>query len=826
MKRQRKLENWELIPSDSDVRPGEVRKYIFENAYTHGDKYSVQFPLEVQEALIQTGVIKSSLLEDGDSRYCNWVQEKDWIYRCHFSVEDIDREQYLIFKGIDTVADIFLNGIYLGKSESAYLEYRFETAGILRFQNTIEVYIHSPEKMLKLYEKDMPKEWIGEVEPLMMFRKGRDYGARFGFMPVGLFDDVILEEVDETALEYVDYRIYWNTDQTKARLCFKVKLIGKKGKDIRVKIRVDEEVTERLWEKEICGWKTEIEECEIAITNPLLWWPKNYGGQPLYKINVTLYEKNIIRDEFLQHTGLRFVRMIDSMRFEVNGKEVRLWGAGITPICGISHGYYEGYARDMLDKLEKCNMNAVRIWGPGKANPDTFYDELDRRGILAWQDFPTGTWQMPDNEQYKALYKKEAEWMVQRLKHHPSIILWCGGNEHIYMCELDGKKGRRGFEMLYEGYREVCHRLDPDRYYHISCPYEGKYANDPSFGDSHGSRAYCAYTPGEDYGVFFSEDIRVFPPQYKSAVRFMKEDIWEEGYVDYKPFGKEFAMPEGWKKHFSNNGHLKLGPIRKFYDAENAEELIYKYAAAAAWDLYRIGANARTGNPEYKQLEKRKRTGHLFWKFNDTWPRFYCAFYDYYQECTLPYYTVKRVFSPFLLHIDVKDHLYLWGVNDTAEDISGDIKIKVFHILQNQVINEITFPAAYAAGHSSAICIDELGPINWNCIIYAEFTNVNEKVSAEAFVTDENMLAFPEAKLEITLNGDIITVSTDFYARCVELKGISNEGDEFGWYFSDNYFDLFPFERKEIKVESRHSGGKIEGKAHYSKKSSQVLWGI
>lgn len=92
----------------------------------------------------------------------------------------------------------------------------------------------------------------------------------------------------------------------------------------------------------------------------------------------------------------------------------------------------------------------------------------------------------------------------------------------------------------------------------------------------------------------------------------MKEDIWEEGYVDYKPFGKEFAMPEGWKKHFSNNGHLKLGPIRKFYDAENAEELIYKYAAAAAWDLYRIGANARTGNPEYKQLEKENVRGIYF----------------------------------------------------------------------------------------------------------------------------------------------------------------------------------------------------------------------
>lgn len=141
----------------------------------------------------------------------------------------------------------------------------------------------------------------------------------------------------------------------------------------------------------------------------------------------------------------------------------------------------------------------------------------------------------------------------------------------------------------------------------------------------------------------------------------MKEDIWEEGYIDTKPYGTEYAMPKGWERHFSNNGHWKLGPVREFYDARTPQELIYKYAAAAAQDLYRIGANARTGNPEWAQAEKRKRTGHLFWKFNDTWPRYYCSFYDYYQECTLPYYTVKRVFKPLFLHLAVKDHPYLWG---------------------------------------------------------------------------------------------------------------------------------------------------------------------
>ena len=76
----------------------------------------------------------------------------------------------------------------------------------------------------------------------------------------------------------------------------------------------------------------------------------------------------------------------------------------------------------------------------------------------------------------------------------------------------------------------------------------------------------------------------------------MKEDIWEEGYIDTKPYGTEYAMPKGWERHFSNNGHWKLGPVREFYDARTPQELIYKYAAAAAQDLYRIGAR-KDGKP-------------------------------------------------------------------------------------------------------------------------------------------------------------------------------------------------------------------------------------
>lgn len=825
MKRIIKLENWTLVQAAEPGRPGQIQKNTIDKSFQKGEVYEIKGPAEVQEALILAGVISGSVLEDGDSRYCGWIQKRDWIYRCDFEAEET-REATLVFEGIDTVGDIFLNGEWLGSCESAYLEYRFETEGKLRRHNQLDVYIHSPEKMLQIYRDEMPSKWKGEVEPQQMLHKGRDYGARFGFMPLGIYGDVALEYADTASITSLDYRMHWNVDCTQVRIAFcaqitPVKCSGMRP-DLELRIQMREEGG-RSWEKVVRVPDSGMAQEELVIENPRLWWPQNYGGQPLYQVKAGLWSQERLLDLKEEMTGLRKICLIGDMRFEVNGREIRLWGAGITPICGISHRYFEAYALNMLDKLEKCNMNAVRIWGPGKANPSAFYEELDRRGILAWQDFPTGTWQMPDDEKYQRLYRQEAKQMVERLKHHPCILLWCGGNEHIYMCELDGKKGRIGFEMIQEGFREICQRLDPDRHYHVSSPSEGKYANDPSYGDSHGSRAYCAYIPGEDYGTFFSEDIRVFPPQYKSAVRFMKEDIWEEGYVDMKPYGTEYAMPKGWEKHFSNNGHWKLGPIREFYDARTPQELIYKYAAAAAQDLYRIGANARTGNPEWAQMEKRSRTGHLFWKFNDTWPRYYCAFFDYYQECTLPYYTVKRVFAPLFLHFAVRDHLYLWGVNDTASDVKGEITVRVFHMLENRVNCEISFPAAYRSGEARALCLDELGPVNWNCVLWAEFRgDAGEYARAQAFVTQENMLAFPQAELTISWKDEMLEISADSFARCVELSGVSEDGDEFGWYFEDNYFDLLPYEKKRIRVESGHREGTIRAKAHYSDKISEI----
>jgi hypothetical protein len=776
---------------------------------------------EVQEALIDLKRVPDTILEDGDSRYLSWVNDTDWLYRCRFDFDRDNKTKASInFKGIDTVADIFLNGEYIGQNQSMYLNFSFRAEKLFSKDNTLLVYFHSHKKMLKLYEASMPEAWKGNVTPENMHRKSRDYGALHGYHPIGLFNDVLLECVDKTAIVNTDINTDFDVDLT----CAAVRLSAE-GESYNgiVEVRFTIEEEEGAFQEAVIikaqqteqGWKADG---VIRIQNPRLWWPRNYGDQPMYLVKYEVYADGELCDYLVKMTGLRHVRMVGSMRFEVNGVEIKWWGSGITPMYGLTNRYNHEDALDMLEKIVDCNMNGLRIWGPGRSYPEELYYEFDKRGIMIWQDFPTGTWQLPDSEEYKKIFAGEAVYMIKRLKAHPCIMLWCGGNEHIYMCELYDWKGRIGFELLWYGYRDICAKLDPQRYYHVSSPYEGRYTNDPSFGDSHGSRAYTAYTPGEDYGVFFSEDIRVFPPQYKSAVRFMKEDIWEENYADTKPFGKEFAMPEGWKNHFSNNGHLKLGKIEQYYSATKPQELIYKYAMAAAKDLYEIGAHARTGNPVHRAAEQRQCTGHMFWKFNDPWPRFYCSFYDYYRECTLPYYYVKRVFSPFMIHFEVGDRVHLWGVNDTREDRLGFLTIRIFDIQENITKKEIIVPAAVKAGRSVVLTdLDEFGPIRWESVLYAQFTDLSGNIQAKAhgYVTIENMIRYPDAKLTLKQEEDSLVITADRFARCVELSGEEN-GDEFGWYFEDNYFDLLPFETKKVKVSGRHDSGIVSAKAHYS----------
>jgi hypothetical protein len=217
---------------------------------------------------------------------------------------------------------------------------------------------------------------------------------------------------------------------------------------------------------------------------------------------------------------------------------------------------------------------------------------------------------------------------------------------------------------------------------------------------------------------------------------------------------------------------------------------------------------------------------HLIWKLFDTWPLIYSAIIDYYLEPFIPYYEAKRSYDPIMCCFDIRDSITLWLVNDSAEDSSGTIEYGIFTPKTNTFLKKKKISASMISGVSGEIAgLDEFGAFRTENILYARYIDKKHGIDYLNidYVDIDRRLNFPEAKLTLAIEGDVLSVTTDQFARCVELEG-NDKGDEFGFYFEDNYFDLLPGITKKIRINGRHTSGNITAKAHYSPHKTTIKW--
>ena len=650
------------------------------------------------------------------------------------------------------------------------------------------------------------------------------------FTPIGVYDDISLVITDTCEIEYSDINIRLNEDLSSADLMIRLETGGITG-DVIPEFRLLDPHNREVYKEAgnprewlaLPDNKSEYS-FKAAINSPLLWWPKNYGGQPLYTLEMILRSSDG-KTEYDRETktiGFRKVENVGDMKFRVNGKIVKLWGSCITPMWGVSHRWQRERGYKLLDYAEKGNMNVMRLWGPSQPYHGEFYEQCSRLGILIWQEFHTWGTHMPDLEEYRDSVLKEARGMIRRLKHHSCIFMWCGGNEQIYMADLfdSTAKERFGHDIIYYDLKNLTASLDPYRYYHISSPSMGQYANEAIFGDNHGSRASGSFLPGEAHSHFFSEDIRTSIPELKSLVRFIKPgDLWPKGYKDTRPYGITKPLPDTWMNRTINRMEHKTGPYELFYDATDPESLVYKINAAASYDNRLIINRLRQGKPFYNSMASRSCNGYLIWKLDTAWPQIYCALIDYYLEPGQTYYATRRAYAPLHVSIDLQDHVYVWGTNDTIMNFTGTLCIEIFDLESETLTHRITYPAGITAGDSVIIKnLDDIGQFKTTSVLHAVLIDPSGSFADEDFqyIYPERRLVFPEAKINLEKTDDkSFRISTDRFARCVELSG-DCDGNAFGWHFEDNYFDLMPGQIRTIKWYGEHIRGSIYAKAHYS----------
>lgn len=794
------------------------------------------FPMQVQDVLLEKGLLPQEVLV-GWCDEAKWISEYDWVYHCTFVGDAQSPFIKLRMMGVDTIADVYLNGELIASHDDFFLPCEVDVTGKVRKNNDLVVHFHNIEgEMPKYYYNP---DWEGLVDHWKVLRKpghdrvqdipnGSNYqGAHPFFTPIGLYDDVLIEYIDKASI--TGHHI--TTDLSKSY----------DNGFVNVQIKVDQlNAADRLTavaevyndDGALCASACAAivngsAKMTLGITRPSLWYPRGFGTQPLYHLSVALKEENgATADELFKTIGFKDVQMVGDMNFVINRKKVRLWGGSMDPFQGYTHVWQPDRVDRLFLLVENAHMNTLRCWGEGIPYKDEFYEECDRRGILVWQEFFLGWNAYPDTDQFRDYIRRESIYLIKRLRHHVSLLMWCGGNETRMGAEYtDRTRPFYGEVLQTQDLPALVNELDPGRYYHESSPSRGRWANDPLEGDYHTYDCIWQY-PDSEYPNFVSEHIRTSPPVMHSLKAIVKEkDFWPEGYTGMQTYNDRFPLPNGWMERVNWNSFmdLKTGPIGEFYDANTPEELLYKFAAAYGQEMRDGLERVRMGSKEGGLNRVHRSRGHFSCKLNDTWPKCYCAVIDYFGEGYIPYYATLRAQEPILLCFDNHDSINLWLVNDSAEDIEGTVTFALFDPIRNIFTNDISFPVRMPQGEGDIIHnLDYLHFFRKYNLLYARFVSSNGKTYFTVDTVDiERHQRFPDAKLNVTLEGDELVITTDLYAHCISITAQEN-GDEFGWLFTDNYFDLLPGDVKRVRILGRHSKGTIRLKAHYATEAVYV----
>jgi hypothetical protein len=461
----------------------------------------------------------------------------------------------------------------------------------------------------------------------------------------------------------------------------------------------------------------------------------------------------------------------------------------------MTHCWRHDRATRLLDLAERGNMNVLRVWGGGHLPPREFYDECDRRGILVWQDFMFGYGMHPsEDEDFAAECRAEVEDVVRRLRNHPSILLWCGGNEnHMGWDFAFAGEPETGSNLFDEIMPEVCARHDPTRLFHKSSPYGGPVPNWPLEGDWH-DYSTLNFLPEASVPLFATEIGRVSPPLLRSMRRFIgEEELWPDGFDPAIRKPGQPPWPEMWQYRSVDGSWDKAGPVEEFCDPGSAADLVRILGAAHGEYLQRRVERERRGVPDGVPDGSRRCWGNIVWRLNDPWPITYWSVIDYYLEPKIPYYFLRRAYAPVLVCFErTQDRIAAWVVNDSPGPVEGELIVRHMRF-DGTVRHEIGTHVALEPGESArALDLTRFGPIRLRDeFLHADFDGAR----ADLLLTGERYLHLPEAVLTVHPLEGGLCISADCFARQVRLEVAGSSA-----YFDDNFFDLAPGVQKVVQL--------------------------
>ena len=765
-----------------------------------------EVPGSVYSFLLDAGLMDDPFYRDNELEALK-LMDKDYVFRRTFDADaDVlaSKHQVLRFDGIDTLAEVYLNGTLLGEACNFHCWWEYDVLGILKEKdNLLEVKIFSPTQYIA--EKDKEYHVGGSTDAMVGFPHLRKPHCMFGWdwgprLPdAGIWQGVKLLGWNSSRIEDIKIRQFH---------------AHKGGNEVEVVVTVTQ-TGDAPVEITLTTPAGDIKETYLlkngkpfTVPNPKLWWPNGLGEQPLYTVSVTLKDDAGAKEVVEKRIGLRTLTMSlkddqwgQTFAAECNGQTFFTMGADYIPEDNIfSHRSYER-TKKLLEICKESHFNAIRVWGGGYYPDDYFYDLCDEYGIVVWQDmmFACANYQL--TEEFEANITREVTQQAKRLCHHASLGVWSGNNENEQF-EIVGAFDsdditRRDYLIQYEYIiPKILKKESPDTFYWPSSPSSGGAFVEPASpnkGDIHYWEVWHGGVPFTEYRKYFFRYLSEFGFQSFPCLETVKSFTLPE---DRNIFSRVMEMHQ---RNAGANGKILQYLSQTYLYPTSFEKLLYASQLLQAEAI-------RYGVEHFRRNRNDERCmGAVYWQLNDIWPVASWASVDYFYRWKALQYFAKRFFAPVMISCEELcetttrksvtaqpgkniSTAKICVTNETWDPVTGTVEWELRDPKSNIVCSgtqEIT------VAPFSSYWLDEM---DFSDTAFLDNHLTYRFRTADGVVSEGSVLftapkhyhfADPNLQIIVSEDGKSVTVTADAYAKAVEIYS-----DDGYVQFCDNYFDM------------------------------------
>ena len=768
------------------------------------ESVDMQIPGTVLSGLLAAGKIKDPFYRTNEdaTRALFW---KDYVFTRTFDVdEELLAQQHIVLvcEGLDTLAEISINGTFLAKTDNMHRTWKFQAKKLLHpGKNEIQIVFRSVLRFIEDYPYEAHKKInyipCGSMKGNQLLRKahsmfGWDWGPQT--IDAGIFRDIYLQGYSHARIE--DIRIHQQhaknvSVQTSITLSESVP--GQK-----LCVELSEDGADKPLQTKLCKTNADgVAAVDFVIENPKLWWPNDYGDQPLYIVRTTLLDEDgTSLESITRRIGLRTLTISqekdewgNEFAFCVNGVKIFTRGGNYIPDDCLYTRITEKKLDYILESCRRAHFNCVRVWGGGYYPSDAFYDLCDEKGLIVWQDLMYACNVYDVTDAFAENCRQETYDNVRRLRHHASLGLWCGNNEiesawdHWGDFQKETPYLRADYLRLFEEVLpKAVQEADGETFYWHSSPSSGGCFDNPddaNRGDTHYWDVWHGQKPFTDYRKYFFRFCSEFGfqsfPCAKTVNSFTLED-------DRNIFSR---VMESHQKNDAANGKML------YYLSENLrypKDLTHLLYASQVLQ----GMAIKYGVDHWRR-NRGRCMGTLYWQINDNWPAPSWSSIDYFGRWKALHYMAQKFYAPHAVSMTLEDHrCHIYFSNESFETTEYSLTLSIRDLSGNVLETYETKgnSPAFSAIETAVVDIcsweDQKDDVFLEAVIHTKDQKVLKDVETLVpykYLNLKNPVISTEA--EETNDAFILHISSDCFAPFVAL-----DFDDADVIFSDNFFHL------------------------------------